>query len=127
MDSHPALLILVEDEPDLRDALQEYFEAYDFLVLSAGSAEEALTVSRGKSPDVVLTDLSLPDNRGDSFLEAFHDEHPNCLLYVHSGDSTFVPSGHLQAMGLLPSHVFSKPADLGLMTAQIQKALKIKT
>ncbi len=127
MDPNSVLLLLVEDEPDLRDALKEYLEASDFLVLAAESAEMALRITRGRAPAVVLTDLSLPDLRGDSFLEQFHAEHPKCLMFVHSGDSTFVPSPSLQSIGLLPNHVFSKPADLAWMAAEIQSALKIKT
>jgi DNA-binding NtrC family response regulator len=120
----PLLLLLVEDEPDLRDALGEYLEACGFTVLQAGTAGEALRIAERRPPAAILTDLSLPDCPGDSFLESFHGQHPKCLLYVHSGDSSFVPSPLLQAMGLPPSHVFSKPADLALMAAQIQSALK---
>ena len=121
------VLLLVEDETALREALGEFLEASGFTVLSAETAEQARQIAKLQPPDAVLTDLSLPDLKGDVFLEIFHQEHPHCLLFVHSGDGSFVPSPALQAMGLTPHSVFFKPTDLGKMASQIRQTLKIKT
>lgn len=113
-------LLLVEDEPDLREALGEYFEACGFQVTAVATAREAFATAGTLEPQILLTDLSLPDRRGDAFLEEFHGRWPRCLLYIHSGDSSFVPSESLQACGLSPSHVFFKPADLAGMVARLR-------
>jgi len=123
MDS-PTRLLLVEDEPDLRDALAEYLEASGFSVLVAGNAEEAYRAAQDQLPAVILSDLSLPDARGEAFLEEFHKRYPACLLFVHSGDSSFMPSPQLRALGLAPEHVFCKPADLSAMTSRLWGALR---
>jgi DNA-binding response OmpR family regulator len=123
MDS-PTHLLLVEDEPDLRDALAEYLEASGFSVLVAGNAEEAYRRAQTQLPAAIVCDLSLPDARGDAFLEDFHTKYPSCLLFVHSGDSSFIPSPQLKAFGLVSEHVFSKPADLSLMTKCLWAALR---
>ena len=123
MDTNAVPLLLVEDEPDLREALSEYLEACGFSVRAAGTATEALVTARANPPRILLTDLSLPDRRGDSFIAEFHRDHPRCLLYVHSGDSSFVPPPALIACGLTPAHVLSKPADLGTMVAQFRADL----
>lgn len=111
-------LLLVEDEPDLREALGEYLEACGFLVRAVGTATEALVVAQGWAPRILLTDLSLPDRRGDSYLAEFHRTHPDCRLYIHSGDSSFVPGSELIACGLTRDHVLAKPADLSSMVAR---------
>lgn len=123
MNPEPAALLLVEDEPDLREALGEYLEACGFSVTAVPTAGEALSAARNRPPRILLTDLSLPDRRGDDFLREFHQEHPDCLLYVHSGDSSFRPSPELVACGLTPAHVIAKPADLGQMVARFHKDL----
>ena len=123
MDSSQVPLLLVEDEPDLRDALGEYLGACGFAVTAAATAGEASQAARIHPPRLILTDLSLPDLRGDTLLEEFHQEHPDCLLYVHSGDSTFFPSPRLQAIGLAPDHIFSKPADLAAMVVRLMSDL----
>ena len=126
MDSQLVSLLLVEDEPDLREALGEYLEACGFLVATAATASEATVVAAQQPPRVILCDLSLPDLRGDLLLEELHRTHPESLLYVHSGDTSFVPSDGLQAMGLDEDHVFFKPADLVTMVNQLLADLKIK-
>jgi DNA-binding response OmpR family regulator len=126
MDNNAVPMLLVEDEPDLREALGEYFEACGFAVTSVATAAEALTAAVRLKPSLLLTDLSLPDRRGDSFLAEFHLAFPACLLYVHSGDSSFVPTPELVACGLTRDHVMSKPADLGEMVAKFRTDLSIK-
>ncbi|HTH13199.1 MAG TPA: response regulator [Spirochaetia bacterium] len=116
-------LLLVEDEPDLKEALGEYLEVCGFAVAAAETAEEAFRLAKETPPQVVLSDLSLPDARGDDFLQEFHRAYPSCLLYVHSGDSSFVPSAGLRAAGLTPDHVFPKPSDLGSMVTKFRADL----
>lgn len=123
MEPSAVLILLVEDEPDLREALGEYLEACGFAVDAVATAAEALQAARIRLPRIVLTDLSLPDRRGDSFLEEFHSHWPESLLYIHSGDSTFVPSGALRASGLTQDRVFSKPCDLSAMVARFRSDL----
>jgi len=126
MDSIPIPLLLVEDEPDLSEALAEYLEACDFSVVAVATAGAALASAKNRPPRILLTDLSLPDRRGDSYLEEFHRDHPDCLLYIHSGDGGYVPPPSLTACGLTPNHVLAKPADLSEMVAQFHADLTIK-
>lgn len=125
MDRSDISLLLVEDEPDLRDALKEYLEACAFSVVAVATAAEALQTAGPAAPRILLTDLTLPDRRGDSFLEDFHLRWPDCLLYVHSGDSSFVPSKALEACGLTRDHVFAKPCDLSSMVARFRSDLAL--
>jgi two-component system OmpR family response regulator len=118
MDTVPTLL--VEDEPDLREALGEYLEICGFSVTAVASAAEALAAARRNPPRIVLCDLSLPDQRGDAFLEAFHGEFPSCQLYIHSGDTSFRPSPALVRCGVSPDRVFAKPTDLGALVARLR-------
>jgi len=126
MDQNVIPLLLVEDEPDLREALGEYLEACGFSVAAVSTAAEAFASAQHQEPRILLTDLSLPDRRGDAYLEEFHRDHPGCLLYVHSGDSSFVPSSALVACGLTRDHVLAKPADLGRMVDRFHSDLTIK-
>lgn len=121
----PVPLLLVEDEPDLREALGEYLDACGFAVTAVGTAREALTAAEGHEPRILITDLSLPDRRGDQFLEEFHGAHPGVLLYVHSGDANFTPSRGLQACGVSEDHVFSKPTDLAVLVTALHHELAI--
>lgn len=111
-------LLLVEDEPDLREALEEYLKACGFAVTTAGSARQAYALAADTPPHIVMADLSLPDERGDAFLVGFHNLYPQALLYVHSG-SNFTPGPALVACGVSKAHVFTKPANLGEMAQRL--------
>ena len=60
------VVLLVEDEPKLRDLVRAYLERADFSVLSTGSGAEALTMAAAASPDLVVLDLGLPDVPGET-------------------------------------------------------------
>ena len=54
------LILLVEDQSDLRRMYAQQLELSGFDVIEAGNGEDALTRTAADSPDVVLMDLSLP-------------------------------------------------------------------
>jgi CheY-like chemotaxis protein len=58
------LILLVEDDPDAREGYAEFLERGGFRVAQAGSAEDALTLIRDRTPDVLVTDISLPGKDG---------------------------------------------------------------
>jgi DNA-binding response OmpR family regulator len=61
-----ATVLLVEDERKLRELVRSYLERGGFVVLSAGSGAEALTLARTADPDLVVLDLRLPDIPGET-------------------------------------------------------------
>jgi DNA-binding response OmpR family regulator len=61
-----ATVLVVEDEPKLRDLVRSYLERAGFTVLSTGSGAEAITMAAGAAPDLVVLDLRLPDVPGET-------------------------------------------------------------
>ena len=57
-------ILVVEDEPTLRETLADALEADGFRVVRAADGREALTQFRGERPDLVLLDLMLPELSG---------------------------------------------------------------
>lgn len=62
-------LLLVEDDDKLRTLLREELEENDYTVMEAQCLEDGLRLLREATPDLVVTDLRLPDGRGDQLLE----------------------------------------------------------
>jgi two-component system KDP operon response regulator KdpE len=58
------LVLLVEDEPQMRRFLRTTLRAHDCQVVEAGTAREALVHAAGRNPDLILLDLGLPDGDG---------------------------------------------------------------
>lgn len=57
-------ILVVEDEPTLRETLVEALEADGFRVTAVGDGRAALERFRGDHPDLVLLDLMLPEISG---------------------------------------------------------------
>jgi PAS domain S-box-containing protein len=63
-------VLVVEDEMDTRDFLAQLLEAHDADVRAVGSATEGLTAFEAHRPDVIVSDIGLPDMDGYDFMEA---------------------------------------------------------
>ena len=64
------MVVVVEDDPDIREVLQEMLDSGGHRVLTASNGREALEVlDRVASPCLVLLDLMMPVMSGFAFLE----------------------------------------------------------
>ena len=61
-----ATVLLIEDEPKIRELLRSYLERDGLEVVSTGSGAEAIGLAQSASPDLLLLDLRLPDVPGES-------------------------------------------------------------
>jgi DNA-binding response OmpR family regulator len=59
-------ILIVEDEPKLRELLRGYFERDGMTVLTAATGAEGLRLAFTAKPDLVVLDLGLPDIPGES-------------------------------------------------------------
>ncbi|HEX2879669.1 MAG TPA: response regulator [Polyangiaceae bacterium] len=57
-------VVVIEDEPDLRDVLEFNLTKAGHRVLAAGTGIDGLRLAKEAAPDVVLLDLMLPDMSG---------------------------------------------------------------
>jgi len=57
-------ILVVDDDPDIRDILKLTLSEENYEVLEAGDGEEALKIINSKSPDLVLLDYKIPKVNG---------------------------------------------------------------
>lgn len=62
-------VLLVDDEPAICKALSTALGRAGFRVSTALSAQDAMAVIRSERVDVMVTDLRIPDMRGDALFE----------------------------------------------------------
>jgi two-component system, OmpR family, KDP operon response regulator KdpE len=58
------MVLIIEDEPQMRRFLRATLRAHDYLVVEAATAREGLMQAAGRNPEIVLLDLGLPDADG---------------------------------------------------------------
>jgi len=64
MTSNSTLLLVVEDEPQMRRFIRASMEAHGYRVLEACTAGEVVALAASHQPDAILLDLGLPDGDG---------------------------------------------------------------
>jgi len=114
-----ALVLLVEDEIDLREIIGLLLVMRGYRVLTAGDGVEALKLFReyGRTLSVVLTDLRLPRLNGLPMLRAIRKVDPNIPFVVVSGTIADWPPKQFD--GLHITALIDKP----FTTDQLLKAI----
>jgi two-component system phosphate regulon response regulator OmpR len=75
-------LLLVDDEPELRALLAEYFGRNGFSVLQAADAAAARARVAEQVPDVAVLDINMPGENGLSLARALREAHPRLGLLM---------------------------------------------
>ena len=89
-------VLVLEDEPLLRDLLAKTLEANDFLVTTAANAADAKRAIKTADPDAILVDIELgPGPTGLDFAEVVTRQRPDIgvVFLTNLPDPRFSPSG----------------------------------
>jgi DNA-binding NtrC family response regulator len=115
-------LLIVEDEPRLRDMLSRATRDMEFEISTAGSAEAALALLEKTDYDIILTDLNLPGQQGMDLCELVRRRWPDTQLIILTGYGAL---GVAQAaMRLDVVDFLTKPCSLGDLEAALNRALR---
>lgn len=79
------LVVLLEDDEGLRDALSLTLRTRGFRVAPAATADEAAALLEEAPPHAVVADLSLPDGSGPELVSALRTAAPGARLVVLTG------------------------------------------
>jgi CheY-like chemotaxis protein len=112
-------VLIVEDEPYVRDVIAEYLENAGYLVDEAGSGTQALERMRSVMPDLVLLDLGLPVMNGPDFVAAVRQEPrlASAAVVVLSGQADL--TDEVANLGARAS--LAKPVDLDILLAVVDR------
>jgi excisionase family DNA binding protein len=73
--SERPLVLIVDDDEQLREFVRVNLEMDGYLVREAGSAEEGLAALEAEPPDLVLLDVMMPQVDGFEMLRRMQDRH----------------------------------------------------
>ena len=69
-------VLVVDDEAESRELLERMLASHGATIATAGSAAEALDLVRTQQPDLLLTDIGMPDQDGYQLLQALRAMPP---------------------------------------------------
>ena len=113
-------VLIVEDDPALRETLTQVLADEGYDLLSACDGLEAVNcLKKGKRPDVILLDLSMPVVNGWEF-RMFQMREPDLaripVIIITAGGYTREEVAWLEPSALIP-----KPVDLPFLLSSIRK------
>jgi DNA-binding NtrC family response regulator len=115
-------ILVVDDDPDIRELLSDRLQFMRLEVVCAGDGEEALALLRQEAPPLTLLDLQLPRVSGMEVLHAIRRETIETTVIVITALGT--PERAVEAMRAGAYDFIPKPLDPAHLEVVINKALE---
>ncbi|UVK41463.1 response regulator transcription factor [Mesorhizobium sp. AR10] len=116
-----ARIVIVEDEPDLRDAVAEYLGASGYDVATAESAAEARTLLETQSFHLAILDIAMPGEDGLSFGRWLRSKMPIGIIYATAAGTAL---DRIVGLELGADDYIVKPYELREVLARVRSVLR---
>lgn len=115
-------ILIIDDEPILRDSLEMALGTSGYEVLTASTGEEGLEKFQKESPDLILLDHWLPGINGDEVLRKIKETSPETPVIIMTAQGSIEMAVNSMKMGAFDFLV--KPFDLEQLEDLIRKGLE---
>jgi DNA-binding NtrC family response regulator len=88
-------ILVIEDDDSFRSVLVQMLERAGYEVLSAENGNQALKYCQESNPDLVLTDIIMPDKEGLETIQELLNLCPKLKIIAMSGGGRFGPNSYL--------------------------------
>jgi two-component system nitrogen regulation response regulator NtrX len=120
---YPSILI-VDDEPSIRDSLGGLLSDEGFEILTAANGYEALKAIDKDSPDLVLLDIWMPGMDGIETLKEIKDSNPYIQVIIITGHGTVETAVRATKLGAFD--LIQKPLSIDKVIVSINNALNFR-
>lgn len=90
-----AKILVIEDDNSFRNVLVQMLSRAGYEVQQAGDGNQAVEVCSSFDPDLVLTDIIMPDKEGLETIQELLEMHPGLKIVAMSGGGKFGPDSYL--------------------------------
>lgn len=122
MDAENRRILVVDDEPDIRDSVADILNEFGYDADTAGDGPEALSKINDKDYDVALLDFKMPGMNGLALYREMRRVCPETsaiLVSAYTGDGVAE-----EAISSGVRKVISKPVDMSDVIAQVDEELE---
>lgn len=114
-------ILVVDDEPAIRELLQDILQDEGYQVSIAKDGETARAQLSERTPQLILLDIWMPDIDGISLLREFKRQEPNLPIVMMSGHGTIETA--VEATRLGASDFIEKPLSTAKLLRGVETAL----
>jgi two-component system phosphate regulon response regulator OmpR len=117
-----ATILIVDDEPDVREVLEEYFVAHGYAAVAAGSALAAREIAAQRPIDLALVDIHMPGEDGLSLARHLRERYTGIAIVFLTSASAVVD--RIVGLEMGADDYVSKPFDPRELLARIKSVLR---
>src|ERR671921_2098129 len=117
-----ANLLIVDDEPGMRQLLSHVFGRAGHAVRSAENGAKALELLRAEPADLVVSDVKMPDMDGIELLRRLRETQPDAAVVLMTAFATVDTAR--EAFKLGADDFIQKPFDVDELKLIVEKALE---
>ena len=116
-----ATILIIDDEAQMRKLLEITLQSNDYIVNQASTAKEGMISAASHPPDMIILDLGLPDEDGQSVLKKLREWYTNpiIILSVQNTEEDII-----NALDSGANDYLVKPFRTGELLARIRSALR---
>ncbi len=114
-------ILVVDDEEDTRELFHIVLSDEGYHVTLAKNGDEALTLFKAGSFDLVISDIIMPDTDGLQLLEEIRKTGPTVDVIITTGLGQV--DAYIKAMSLGAVEYLNKPIDMRELKGIVQKVL----
>ncbi|WP_417499498.1 sigma-54-dependent transcriptional regulator [Methylophaga sp.] len=122
MSNDKPLILVVDDEPDIRELIKDILEDENYHVRIAADGQEAQQIFSEEQPDLILLDIWMPDIDGISLLKEFKQQNKSVTIVMMSGHGTIETA--VEATRLGASDFIEKPLSTAKLLRGVEQALE---
>ncbi|OYZ68457.1 MAG: two-component system response regulator GlrR [Methylophilaceae bacterium 17-43-7] len=118
-----ATILIVDDDPDILRLIDMRLQSAGYNTIKAHNGIAALATLAMQRPDLVITDLLMPELDGMALMEQLHQQHPTLpviILTAHGTITDAVAATHQGAFSFL-----AKPFESQVLLQQVANALRL--
>ena len=115
------LILVIDDEPQIRRFIRVGLTASGYDMLEAGDAASGLALFRQKQPDLMILDLGLPDQDGKMVIATIRQTSATPILILSARTEE---AEKIEALDLGADDYVTKPFSVGEMMARIRAAFR---
>jgi DNA-binding response OmpR family regulator len=120
--SHRATIMIVDDEPDVREVLEEYFTAHGYTVIGADSANAAKVTAAAHPIDLALVDIHMPGEDGLSLARHLRERYAEIAIVMLTSAATVVD--RIVGLEIGADDYVPKPFDPRELMARVKSVLR---
>lgn len=117
-------ILLIDDDPAIRAVFKEYLEGRGYDVDVATDGKEGLSALNARKPDLVITDVMMPEKDGVEVVLELRESHPDLPVIAISGGMRIAPLDFLPMIKKFGAYrVFYKPVDPEELLSAVREML----